>query len=317
MKNIRLLSLITVLILCVTFGINAQTKIDESFTGITKIDMTTASGNCIVKKASGSKVDVSLEHTFGDDYNPVIEKNGNKLVIKEERKRRSWNGKATWVITIPDGIDMKYNTGSGNFEASDLDLELSINTGSGNLDLVNMNGDISANSGSGNMDLNEFSGDVHVNIGSGNLDLSEVSGSVTLNCGSGNIKLDDVKADIGAHVGSGNIRGYKVVLTGTSDFNSGSGNVRVTLTESPKHNISLNSGSGGAKLDLGGNDFNGTVIMTANKKNGSISAPFKFDNVEEIKKDGNNVQIKKTAKLGSSDVEIKIGTGSGSAEISK
>ena len=56
--------------------------------------------------------------------------------------------------------------------------------------------------------------------------------------------------------------------------------------------------------------------MKANKKNGEIVAPFDFDKEEEVE-NGNNTTIKKTAKIGSKDIDIHVATGSGTARISK
>lgn len=320
MKKIRKISLLMALAFFTTLTANAQSKIDKNFSGIRKIDISTASGDCIVKKASGTEVNVKLEHSFGDAYNPVIEQNGDRLVIKEKHQRGSWSGSAKWTITIPDGIDMKYNTGSGSFEASDLELELTMNTGSGSLTLENMKGEISSNSGSGDLELNNFSGEISANVGSGDLIVSKASGYVKLNCGSGSIKLSNIDAEIGANVGSGNIRAREVTLAGSSSFNSGSGDVEVSLNESPKYNISVNSGSGDSELDFNGNAIDGALVMTANKKHGKIVAPFDFDKVEEIDNDNNhrdNIKVRKTVKFGNSNVEIKIGTGSGVARVTK
>ena len=318
MEKIRKTSLLIALAFLFTVTANAQSKIDKDFSGIKKIDISTSSGDCIIKKGSGSDVNVKLDHNFGDDYNPIVEQNGSRLVIKEKDKRGSWSGSAKWTITVPDGMDIKFNTGSGSFEATDLEMELTMNTGSGSLTLENMKGNISSNSGSGSLEVDNFSGDIRANVGSGDLKVSDASGYVKLNSGSGSIRLSKVNAEVGANVGSGNIRARGVTLAGSSSFNSGSGNVEVELSESPRYNISVNSGSGDAELDFNGNAIAGTVVMTANKKNGKIVAPFKFDKEEEIDNGGrNNVRIRKTAKLGNSDVEIKVGTGSGVAKVTK
>lgn len=319
MKNIRKNLTLTFILLLVVFTINAQSKIDMNFSGIKKIDMNTASGNCIIKKGDSNQINVKLEHSFGDAYNPIVEQKGEKLVIKEKYKKGSWKGSARWTITIPDNLDIKFNTGSGDFEAADLDFTLSMNTGSGDLTLSNIKGEIYSNSGSGGLDLEGFSGDLKTNIGSGEIQISDVSGYVNLNCGSGSIKLSNINAEIDANVGSGDIKAKEIVLAGSSSFNSGSGDIVVDLSESPKHDISVNSGSGDAELDFNGNDIKGTVIMTANKRHGEIEAPFKFDTEEEINTKGSsdNVKIRKTVAFGSSDVQIKIGTGSGVAKVMK
>lgn len=319
MKHIIRNTLTVAIAFFITISANAQSNIDKNFSGIKNIDITTSSGDCIIKKGSSNDVNVKLVHNFGEGYDPIIEKTGSRLVIKEKKKRGSWSGSAEWTLTVPDGIDINFNTGSGSLEASDLDLELKMNTGSGDLTLDNMKGEISSNSGSGSLELDNFDGDIRANVGSGDLDVSNTSGIVKLNCGSGSIKLSNMSAEIGANVGSGNIRAKDVKLTGRSSFNSGSGNVEIGLSESLTHNISVNSGSGNAEVDFNGNDINGTIVMTANKKNGKIAAPFKFDKEEEIDKNKgkDNIKIKKTAKFGSSDIEIKISTGSGVARVDK
>lgn len=316
MKQLKQTTVLLALALFISFSINAQSEIDQNFSGISAIDISTGSSDCIVKKGTGSEVNVKLDHTFGDDFKPTVEKRGNKLVIKETYKNGSNRGQATWTLTIPNGTDLKFNTGSGDFEATDLEVDLTLNAGSGDFELQDIKGDITSNAGSGDLELQDFSGQLNVNVGSGDLEIENASGQVKLNCGSGDIELSNINATIAANVGSGDISAERVTLAGKGDFNSGSGDVSVDLAATPTSNVSVNSGSGDAHLDFSGNDINGTVIMTANKKNGEIEAPFSFDNVEEIDNGSDHVTVKKTAKLGNSSVVIKIGTGSGTASVS-
>ena len=115
------------------------------------------------------------------------------------------------------------------------------------------------------------------NAGSGDLSVSDVSGEIELNCGSGDIAITNVNGGVDANVGSGDIAAANLRLAQSSSFNSGSGDVMVELSESLKSSISVNSGSGDAVLDFNGIQINGTVVMTANKRNGEIHAPFPFD----------------------------------------
>lgn len=310
----------SICLLFLTIITTAQEKISKNFTGIEKITINTASGDCILKKGSGTEVTVELEHDYKEGYQPVIEKEGNRLVIKEIFDRGSWSGSAKWTLTIPDNMDIRLNTGSGDFEASNLTFELDMNTGSGDIMLRTVKGDLRSNTGSGDMEIVDFDGEIKANTGSGNMRLENALGEVRFNCGSGNIRLKDVNASISANVGSGDIDATGVTLAGSSSFNSGSGTAEVELAASPGFDISVNSGSGDATLDFNGNTIAGLVVMRANKKNGNISAPFSFDKEEEIDKDSGRYGqtiIKKTAQIGSSDVKIKVGTGSGTAKISK
>lgn len=205
MNHLKLTTVVLTLSVLIPFSINAQ-QIDQTFSGISVIDISTGSSDCVVKKGPGSEVNVKLVHTFGDKFKPSVEQKGSKLFIKESHGNHSSRGQATWTLTIPNGKDLKFNTGSG---------------------------------------------DVYVGL----------SGSL-------------------------------------------------------KHDISVNSGSGDSVLDFNGNDINGTVVMTANKRNGEIHAPFAFDKEEEIDNGSGHSTIKKTAVLGDGVVQIKVGTGSGDARIS-
>ena len=57
--------------------------------------------------------------------------------------------------------------------------------------------------------------------------------------------------------------------------------------------------------------------MTAGERSGNIIAPFKFDKEEVIENGSNSKTIRKTAKLGNQSISIRVGTGSGTAEITK
>ncbi len=310
---------ITAMIMLLAASLMAQQKIEKEFSGVKKINMSTSSGDCIVKKGNTNKVLVTVEHTFdSNDYAPEFEQIGTSLRIKEDfNGRGSFSGKSSWTLTIPNDMDIKFNTGSGDFEAKDLKLELNLNAGSGDFIFENMSGEIVCNAGSGDMILDGFDGELRSNTGSGDVRVNGIKGQIKINTGSGDIDITEASGAISANVGSGSIDARRITVTDASGFNSGSGDVDVELTASPKADISVNSGSGDSKLDFNGNEIAGLVIMKANKKNGTIRAPFDFDKTEEVDNGGSQTVIKKTVQRGSSDIKIKIGTGSGTASITE
>lgn len=293
--------------------LNAQ-EINKSFEGVKKIELNAASGNIIVQHGTGEAVQVKLVHTYNEGFRPVMKLQGSTLVLKEEFDRGSHRGNSTWTLTVPDDLDIRSNSGSGNFEASKVTMSLNMNSGSGNVDLDEVKGEIRLNTGSGNMEVKGFDGSLNSNTGSGNISVEDSRGEISLNAGSGSLELNDVNGELRANVGSGDIDAEKIVMAGPGSFNSGSGDVKVELAQSPGYDISVNSGSGDATLDLNGNKIDGTVVMTVNKRNGKIQAPFAFDTTEEIN-DGHNTRIKKTAKLGDKNIEVKIGSGTGTASV--
>lgn len=299
----------------------AQDRISKEFSDIEKITMTTSSGDCIIRRSNTSKISVELVHFYGDEYNPIIEKQGNTLRIKEMDNSRQegwgWGEKSPkWTLTVPDNLSVKFNTGSGDIEVSDLKIELDMNAGSGDVKLANIKGELVSNTGSGDLDIDDFEGDIRTNTGSGDVEMSDAKGDIRMNCGSGDISIRGAEGAISANVGSGEINASNVLIKGESSFNSGSGDVEVALSAAPIADISVNSGSGDAELDYRGNKIEGLITMKANKRNGEIRAPFDFDTSEEI--DGyNQTVIKKTKKMGNSPVKINISTGSGTASISE
>ena len=295
-------------------------KTSKTFTGIKKISLSTSSGNCKLIKGTTDEVQVSVTDTYStNDFKPIMEQDGITLELKEDfAKRGSYSGSSSWELTIPDNMEVRFSSGSGNCEASDIAVKISGNTGSGNYRWKSIKGDSRINTGSGDISIENFQGEIDLNTGSGDVDITKSEGDVHANSGSGQINLVGVKGKISANVGSGNIIGKELLLTGKGNFNSGSGDVNIKLGSAPAYNISVNSGSGDALLDFNGNKIDGKVIMTVNKRNGKIVAPFPFDKTEELNGGGDdNVRIQKTAQLGTKDIEIKISSGSGTAEIKK
>jgi DUF4097 and DUF4098 domain-containing protein YvlB len=297
---------------------NAQ-EINKTFSGIKKIKLNTSSGDIILAKGNSSDVQVKVTFTYDNsDYAPVFEQNGTALTLKEEFNKQSVSGRAKWTLTIPDGIELRASSGSGNMDASDLKMTISANTGSGNYNWKNISGESDINTGSGDIELTSYQGNIDLNTGSGDIVVNQTNGDITANTGSGNILMSSVKGGISANTGSGNIKAQELNLTSKGLFNTGSGKVVVVLTAPLTKSLSLSSGSGDAVLDCKGSKLEGKLIMTASKRHGEIKAPYTFDKTEEINDSGDdNTRIRKTVQLGSSDIEIKISTGSGTAEVKK
>ena len=307
-----------VLIALVSHAAMAQKTINKEYSGIKEIEISTASGDCDVIKSTNNKVSLELTYSYDDDrFEPVFEQDGDLLILKEKfKKNSSGSGSSNWQLSVPDNIKLTFNSGSGNLDLQGLNLEFSSNTGSGDIDLKNLVGEFSSNSGSGEVRIDGYKGKLKINTGSGDVELTEASGNLNINLGSGDIDASRVDGSVKFNAGSGDITVSEATITASSSVNAGSGDTKVILKSELKANLSLNSGSGNATLDFNGLGVQGVFIMKANKKHGEISAPFDFDSVEE-EGQGNQTIVTKKAKIGSSDIEINIGTGSGRASVQK
>lgn len=316
MKTISSLFLCAVLV-CTTAL--AQKAITKTYPGVKKIRMTTKSGSCKITRG-GKDVVLSLEHTYdSDEYEPEIELEGDRLMIGERFNERNTQGTANWTLQVPDGTRIDFNTGSGDISVGDVNIEFDSNTGSGNIFLTGTKGNLDCNTGSGDIELEQFDGEIKGNTGSGSIKVRQSLGDLRLNTGSGNVRVTNSKAAFSLNTGSGNIDAEGVTLTGASRFNTGSGDSEVVLAAAPKHDISVNSGSGDALLDFNGNEIAGQVVMKMDKRNGKITAPFSFDKTEEEDNgnNGRNVMVIKTAQRGTATNRIMVGTGSGEATLQK
>ncbi|MBA4144863.1 MAG: hypothetical protein C0523_03795 [Cytophaga sp.] len=307
-----------VLALFLPLLVSAQTNLNKSFSGIKKIKMSTASGDCKISKNSGSAVTVNLKHTYeAGRYTPLIEQQGELLTIKEEFQSGNNNGQSTWTLTVPDEVEIALTSGSGDIDVADLKSDLTITTGSGNLDFRNIKGKLKGTTGSGDVAFDHFDGTLSANTGSGNMKLANSKGEVSLSCGSGDLSLTDSQVAIKANTGSGNIEGRNITFNGKSSFNTGSGDAEIILSATPKYDIAIGSGSGNAVLDFNGNEIKGDIVMRAGKHQGEIIAPFDFDETEEINQGGNSTMIQKSVVKANGSNRINISTGSGDAVIKK
>ncbi|KYG75905.1 MULTISPECIES: DUF4097 family beta strand repeat-containing protein [Roseivirga] len=314
-------TLTTLIFFAALVTVQAQEKVEKTFTGIKSIRLTTASGNGTIKKSTSNQVKVTVEYTYDeDDYTPEFDLSGDRLYIEEDFRRSRWTkGYSEWTLEIPDGLELEFKTGSGNIEVSGINVELNSNTGSGNIEVDRVIGEVRANTGSGNISLRDIDGRTTANTGSGSIRLENIKlkDGARFNTGSGNIRAREVEGELDFNTGSGNIEVEEATITGPSSFNTGSGNARVILASPLSNDLSLNTGSGNATLDFNGQEIEGVFYMKAGDKD-DISAPFRFDKeYEEDRGWRGRKNYVKEAKVGSKDIRIRISTGSGRAVVRK
>jgi len=310
-----------ILSLALVLGVNslsqAQEKnISKSYSGIDKIEFNVIAGN--IKIGASNTDQVQVTGTYNEEQIRVKMSNSNgKLIIEEKSKSNRINESSTWTLLIPSDISVKSNSASGNVTVEGVQLNLHTNTGSGNFVFTGVSGYLQLNTGSGNVDIDNSNAEFACNTGSGNIGVKESTGRLGLNTGSGQISLQNSGGTISANTGSGQVKGKGMTITGSSSFNTGSGNVIVSLAGLPKADFSVNAGSGNSTLDMNGISFQGQLVMQCNEKNGKISAPFSFDQEKVIERNGrNNNILRKTKRFGNSNIKIQVSTGSGAAKVS-
>jgi hypothetical protein len=310
---------IGILAVLVSFSAFSQKTKSDTFSDVTTIRLSASSGSAKFIKSSGKEINVTLEYTYSDDeFEYKMEKNGSTLNLEEKFHRNYTRGNSHWSLEIPDGMDVRFNSGSGDLEIDGLEIDIKSNQGSGSILASDTKGEFRLTTGSGDHEVRNHKGDLDLTTGSGDIIISASSGELNFTTGSGDIEVNNMKGNLSATVGSGNIDARGIELLDDGIFTSGSGDVDVRLNAATGASLSIVSGSGDATLDFGGQTINATITMEANERNGRIVAPFKFDTEEVIERSGfSNNTIRKTVKLGSGNADVRISSGSGTAEVRK
>jgi len=248
------------------------------------VDVRTGSGNIHVTRGDSTSVVIHAEIRSGHgdwdgdsdigariheiETNPPIEQDGNTIRIGHTHDSDLYrNISISYEIKVPAQTHLEGTTGSGNFTASGVQLDITGRTGSGNIRVEDTGGRAELSAGSGDVELRNARGGGRMSAGSGNVTAEAVAGPVRASSGSGNVRVElSGPGDVEASSGSGNIRihGVKGSLrgsTGSGDIEAtgeqqgdwhlrtGSGNVSVELPKGAGFELEAHSGSGTIQTD--------------------------------------------------------------------
>lgn len=302
------------------------------------VRLETSMGTCVIKTGTTNEIkvdlDYSVEFSGGGYYQPEMEEEGDELVLGERMKCRHCRGEVTWTLTVPERTEVRFETASGDLEATgtasrivagiasgsvsltDCKGPIHVKTASGRFDIRNYSGELSASTASGDIDIRACEGDIEVSTASGDIKAADLSGDLALTTASGSVRADNLKGKMKLSTASGNVRASGISVEGISSFSSASGDAVVSLASSPASDIEVGSASGDAVLRFNGNPIRGHIEFIALADEGDISAPFKFDDEREFRRHG-QYYIGKSATVGTEGPEITIRTGSGEAALEK
>jgi hypothetical protein len=269
----------------------------KTYEGIETIRLNTVSGDCIIQKSTGTDVTVEVIWSYQprDSFEPKFNDRGKVLKLSEEMYGSN-SGRSTWTLTVPDNIEITFNSASGNFEVAELQGEFSVETASGHVRAEDCGGRLKLRSASGDIDLRGCTGDIRASAASGDVQLTECSGEFEVSSASGDVEADGVK------------------LQEAGSFSSASGSVSVVLAATPEYDLNVGSASGDATLNYNGNPLQGRFEFTANYRHGRIRAPVKFDGEDRYERHGERY-INKWFTKGAETPLITLETGSGEAVL--
>lgn len=267
-----LIALVFALSSCALQSQKIVDEVNQSFTGVEKLDV----------KGTFCKVEViSHQHDHVDfkgelkavgkseKYKIVYQKKGSTLKVRIETPRmntRMLGGSLIFNVPKNTNLDIDNSSGSvlvsgvnsdeflveassGSLEIENIKANAKIATSSGRIRLNNLEGNLNMESSSGSQKIENIDGNVQAEASSGRVLMENINGNVTVKTSSGSIQLDNISGAITAKASSGRINGNQVLLKGNSYFKTSSGGIKVDLkNQIDEINFALSASSGSIRV---------------------------------------------------------------------
>jgi hypothetical protein len=275
--------LLSILLVPVLLHARSEGHFDRtlSITGAVNFDLTTGSGDVIIKAGGTNQVVVHGTVRGNNEWfssadaavhqvesNPPIQQNGNSIRVgynlPEDAKRHV---SISYEIIVPASTAVQAQSGSGNVEVTGVRSEVQAQSGSGDISARDIGGHAHLQTGSGNIRAESVAAPFYGQTGSGDIEASLTgAGDVDVHTGSGTIRVRGIKGGVRAHTGSGDIETDGDVA-GPWQLHTGSGTVRMALASSSGFNLDVHTSSGSIHSDLpitvqgslGSRELKGTV----------------------------------------------------------
>jgi hypothetical protein len=180
--------------------------------GVERLEVVAGAGSMVIEGVPGLEnlvviATVVVPELHEDDAIQLIDKKMKLSLDRngEHAKLDAWfedslpgresNASINLRISVPTGIALSIEDGSGSIELIGIEADVSINDGSGSIRVVDaLNVDI--DDGSGSIEVSRAAGNVSIVDGSGSITIRSVGGSVKVDDGSGSINVSDVAEDL-------------------------------------------------------------------------------------------------------------------------
>jgi DUF4097 and DUF4098 domain-containing protein YvlB len=273
-------------------------------------------GDIVITRGAGREVTIEIVKTArartADEAREMLglvevtatERNGRaevKAVYPRDEgrrnNRRNVNVSVAYTISAPQGTRLSVGSVSGSIKVSDIKGDLTINTVSGSVHIANAGHIATAKSVSGSVEIvdAQIDGEVDVQSISGNVVARKITArQLTAGSISGAVIIQDVQCErVEAHSISGGVE-YSGALAknGRYEFQSHSGDVRLTVT-------------GGSGFELDANTFSGSLRADAQLK------------LDQTENDRRGRQRSLRGVWGDGSAVVNVTTFSGSVVIAK
>lgn len=313
-------ALVLVLLVCSlsTAALARKTKVvEKTFGRVESLKVETILGDCVIRQGDGDKIIIRVEYTYDeDDFEAKFRERGGTLHVEEDLDGNDIKGESEWLIVLPAGIEIEFESATGSLKASGISGELAAKSGTGEMIISGFDGELEAKSGTGDVILSDSRGEFELNSGTGDITVKEADGSFDAASGTGDVKITRASGDFDASSGTGHVEAFDLSLDDYGDFTSGTGNAEIDLPAGGDYELEVSSGTGKATLECKGDDLDAYVVISAKKRDGKISSSFDFEDEEEFERN-DDTYVRKWFTKGSGSRKIEIRTGTGRAKIKK
>ena len=155
-----------------------------------------------------------IRERLDEDYELIIEVQGDELRVTAETKDRFFNWKnalnISFKISVPQNISTDVNTSGGSISMRNLTGTQNFATSGGSLTIDRLSGRIKGRTSGGSIDVSNTKDYVDLGTSGGSIDAENCSGTLTFATSGGAIKLYNLDGDIKANTSGGPIRGKNV-----------------------------------------------------------------------------------------------------------
>lgn len=297
----------------VSYAQTGSKEIHKTFPKKETVRIKTASGDCVVRKGKRNQIEVDVISSVRPEsaFEAEFEERDAELEIVE-KWHGSGSGSVRWTVSVPEGTNVRFSTASGELSVEGLQSDLTASTASGEVAIADMMGEISVATASGDVLLENCTGEIDCSTASGEIEGENLKGRIECSTASGDIDLVRCAGEIECSCASGDIDVSEIAFEEKSEFSTASGDVRISLSDTPDVDLECSTASGKIILDYQGLPVKGTFVFTARKDRGRIQSPFPFDEEEEYWQ-GGRPYMRKTFTMGDGAPRIRLSTASGDA----
>jgi|GEM_PF-3189031 len=353
--NTRHLLIAALMLPLALFG--ARETETRTFEGVKSVDLRMDIADLTVIKTGGKSLEVLVQYdgSMKKDMDLSFDQSRGTVTIEQEYHGRGSWGKETELeirLQIPEGVDLRVASASGDIVIEGMSGELNVSVASGDVEVRELSGSFKIQSASGDVEVYSADGSGKISTASGDVKVHEAEGPLTISTASGDVEAESVNQEISISTASGDIEldriatvtkasaasgdisvkdcmGAGELSTASGDirceglknveraeFSSASGDVEVSMDGDIRGKLSLSAASGDVKLELNGHSVYGKMESVNKNQSGNFSSNVDTESKENFKR-GRTEYVRTLFATPEGEADVELETASGRVTVNK